>query len=109
MSELLKCPFCGGEAIIKSICNTHEPDTDDWWVSCRICRVERPSTQKGEIAHTKADAIAAWNRRAQPTMPSEVREAIRRVLHTYYIRHGPNDTHEAVRAWLDAHAQEGTK
>jgi Lar family restriction alleviation protein len=70
MSDNLKpCPFCGGEAVVKCICDAGRPDTDDWWVSCSGCRVERPSTRKSEIVHSRDEAIAAWNRRAGSWQP----------------------------------------
>jgi Lar family restriction alleviation protein len=67
--ELLPCPFCGGEAILKCICNVSAHATDDWWVSCKNCRVERPSTKKTEIAGSREQAIASWNRRAGTWQP----------------------------------------
>jgi len=58
------CPFCGGAAVIKCITDTYRPDTYDWWVSCVVCTVERPSTKLSERAHRRDEAIGAWNQRA---------------------------------------------
>lgn len=59
-NELLPCPFCGGEAEI-----VHTPKVipyEPWWIRCSLCEVTTPK-YKSETA--KADAIAAWNRRAE--------------------------------------------
>lgn len=58
--ELLPCPFCGGEAEI-----VHTPKVipyEPWWIRCSFCEATTPK-YKSETA--KADAIAAWNRRAE--------------------------------------------
>ena len=58
--KLLPCPFCGGEADIEEISGnpfTNEPYT--WAVGCKDCNI-------GWYKETKEDAIAAWNRRAEP-------------------------------------------
>lgn len=68
-TELLPCPFCGGQAILKCITDVSAPAADDWWVSCIGCRVERPSTRKSEIVHSRDEAIAAWNRRSGSWQP----------------------------------------
>lgn len=53
-SELLPCPFCGGEA------RTHYVKGYELWeVSCGQCGVELSSYL------SEADAINAWNRRAE--------------------------------------------
>lgn len=81
--ELMPCPFCGGEANIKSISYEGDPTRSDWWVSCQVCRVERPSTKKSEIVHSREEAIAAWNRRAAPvgaSVPKRVDKTIREAL-----------------------------
>jgi Lar family restriction alleviation protein len=60
MSELKKCPFCGGEADIEEIPGspfTDEPYT--WGVGCKECNI-------GWYEETKEESIAKWNRRAQP-------------------------------------------
>ena len=52
MEELRKCPFCGGEARVKSSLLNH-------WVICLKCGAET------EIKLCKKEAIAAWNRRVE--------------------------------------------
>ena len=66
MKELKPCPFCGGEAFSYSIApHTHElakfmPDhPGSGFVECRGCS----ASMSGD---SEAEAIAAWNRRAQP-------------------------------------------
>lgn len=54
-TELLPCPFCGGEATKMSY------GTEDdlfWWVECRECNATIDNRA------TSAEAIAAWNTRA---------------------------------------------
>ena len=61
MTELLQCPFCGGEAEIHP--------SDDWDVNltgatyfawCDKCET------RGDYYNTEAEAIKAWNTRAEP-------------------------------------------
>jgi len=56
MEELRKCPFCGGEA--EARCSVaYAGYVYDGYVECLECGSRTP------IYYTKADAIAAWNRR----------------------------------------------
>lgn len=57
MSELklLPCPFCGGEATIDNAGGKYQA-----W--CKYCCC----IHMGEFYNTEAEAITAWNRRAQP-------------------------------------------
>jgi len=55
--KIEKCPFCGGEADIEEIPGS--PFTNEtymWAVGCKDCNI-------GWYEETKAEAIAAWNRR----------------------------------------------
>lgn len=52
MEELIKCPFCGGEAEINGSNGTY-------WIDCNKCRAETG------LSNTEAEAIAAWNRRVE--------------------------------------------
>lgn len=56
MSELLFCPFCGGEAEIL----TAESMNGGYLfgIMCNDCR------SRGDVYDTEAEAIAAWNSRA---------------------------------------------
>lgn len=77
--ELLPCPFCGGEAIVK-----HIDSRDDWWVWCRGCNIQRPSVKN--IVHTRDEAIASWNRRTF-AMPEEIRADVWHLISTVSIVH----------------------
>jgi len=58
--KLLPCPFCGGEADIEEISgNPFTNESYTWAVGCKDCNI-------GWYKETKEDAIAAWNRRAEP-------------------------------------------
>lgn len=69
MSDLLHCPFCGGQAEIHS---THDIDTgeiDGWFVWCNNSTCEcAPETNDH---FTEAEAITAWNARAERTCRME--------------------------------------
>ena len=52
MEELLRCPFCGGEARVIGA-------GESYWVRCSGCGAEIA------ICDSKPEAIAAWNRRTQ--------------------------------------------
>lgn len=51
MTDLLPCPFCGGEA------NTVLKGSDDWHIECHDC------ASRSGIYGIKESAIAAWNTR----------------------------------------------
>lgn len=56
-TELLPCPFCGGEAEIESV-EWLEPEVNLHSAKCKRCGAE------SAVRETKAEAIAAWNMRA---------------------------------------------
>ena len=72
-SELKPCPFCGGKASSEGHIRYGRPLDDAWWadgskiteafyVNCMSCgAVSRSGIVNGY--QTKAEAIAAWNRR----------------------------------------------
>ena len=55
MSEIKRCPFCGGEAKID--CYLYFDEFDDWFIRCTSCFC-RTRTFK-----TKKSAILTWNNR----------------------------------------------
>ena len=72
MEELKKCPFCGGEANIK----TKNKREVGWtiWCECNHCHAKAPgycpSMQNADkalnsIEVCKTNAIEAWNRRVE--------------------------------------------
>jgi hypothetical protein len=72
MRELLPCPFCGAPAF------AHENDwcePPEWGVYC--------SDTKCRAATSKAEAIAAWNRRAAITNNPDAVERVARALCTF--------------------------
>jgi Lar family restriction alleviation protein len=65
MTELKPCPFCGGTPALQS----WTPDDGDdhaHWIECQSCKIEQMA-----LFDTPAEAIAAWNRRAAPEVPSD--------------------------------------
>lgn len=65
---LLPCPHCGpGESIVEP---WHDDVAKRWRVGCGRCGC---STGISPRDKTKAPAIAAWNRRAAPTLPADVK------------------------------------
>lgn len=61
--ELLPCPFCGGDEFL-ILSNTLIGEHSFWGVECG-CHVFGPT------ATLRAEAIAAWNTRAQETLSPE--------------------------------------
>ena len=57
MSELLLCPFCGGEAETLTAESMHGGYL--FGIMCSDCR------SRGDVYDTEAEAIAAWNSRAE--------------------------------------------
>ena len=58
-TELLPCPFCGGEADIMIVPGFFEQglSSDGWFVTCKKCKVH----QKPHVSDH--DAMDAWNQR----------------------------------------------
>lgn len=65
MSELLPCPFCGGEARIFHFSSAIR---DEVWRA--VC--DKPFCAQGPDGYTEAEAIAAWNTRAERTCKWEL-------------------------------------
>lgn len=68
MTDLKSCPFCGSEAKIT--------DTEPYAVECANegCQIDGP------CHGNKAEAIAAWNRRASPAPSSDLVERLRNAM-----------------------------
>ena len=60
MTELRKCPFCGGEATASEIQDTWQNDTRHWYILCDECSCCLGGY--GEFT-TEEEAIEAWNKR----------------------------------------------
>lgn len=61
MTELLPCPFCGGEADLIDISDEYE---GEYWVAHQCANGTSVETNSYD---TEAEAIAAWNSRAERT------------------------------------------
>jgi len=97
MSDLLPCPFCGGEAELVDF------DLDSCFVECRKCRASQPVLWPKSTS--RQDAIAAWNRRAD-AIPPDVREAIRKLadygMPLGATNHDWKRWRDIALTWLDA-------
>lgn len=65
MSELKPCPFCGGEAEMLTAESMHGGNL--YGVMCDYC------AGRADVYDTEAEAIAAWNSRAERTCRIEGR------------------------------------
>lgn len=66
-SELKPCPFCGGEALIRvDLCRVASGSDHIYIVGCRGFEC-RGSAVTGPLYETKAEAVEAWNTRAERT------------------------------------------
>jgi hypothetical protein len=81
--KLLPCPFCGGEAsdagyvFYRKPCEDiawedGSPITEAFFCNCPACGISNMASNIGY--RTKAQAIAAWNRRDLPALIARVRE-----------------------------------
>lgn len=77
MVKLKPCPFCGGEAAVRDI---KEPSANGW-VGCQRCRCFMDFVNNG-----KPQAIAAWNRRAQPEITGETSDGYHTFNELYHHR-----------------------
>lgn len=58
MDDLKPCPFCGGDEVSASYCTDTEGNISGRFVECEVCAANGPITK------VEAEAIAAWNCRA---------------------------------------------
>jgi Lar family restriction alleviation protein len=63
--QLKPCPFCGGNPTVDAQFGR------EWWVECDDC-----AATTGGMEATKAEAIAAWNRRAVSLVAEAPREPV---------------------------------
>lgn len=69
MSELLPCPFCGGEAEVQHQTRELYGDVVDWYGV--YCKKQFCGYVSGQS--TEAEAVAAWNTRAERTCQADYR------------------------------------
>ena len=73
MTELLPCPFCGGEAETHATYDIETDAVDGWFAWCNNDGCEcNPETRE---YITEAEAIAAWNTRYHSTFEETVIKA----------------------------------
>jgi len=95
-TQLLPCPFCGGDA------QTDFIEGESYLIECYACRAETG------IKDSEEDAIAAWNRRATEPSPSTapvedhvVREVVNRLRDTALEFHAHGSLRERLARQLD--------
>lgn len=101
-TELLPCPFCGGEAkVIQADHPSYTPHSEGWYVICK-CGATLGYRGTDELYMTYGDfasklgAIAAWNTRA--THVTLTAEQVRKVL-LYHLPHREYYSVEQTDAW----------
>lgn len=112
MSELLSCPFCGGEAALHPTYDMDTGGVDGWFAWCDNDTCEcKPET--GQF-FTEAEATAAWNSRAPieydgwfylPKPKEGIVDygepEITRTENGYKVRQIADVVDEAARRWSD--------
>lgn len=93
MSELLPCPFCGGEAEML----TAESMNGGYLfgIMCNDCR------SRGDVYDTEAEAIAAWNSRAERTCECIAEYAKSPIDGKTIVLHRCSSCHELMRPHMN--------
>lgn len=94
--KLRPCPFCGGEAEISHVRDICRDPQDWYWGKCHSCHIS------GSHYPTEAEAIAAWNTRAERTCHAELNESRTAVVCSEC---GSSDL---LRGWEEMHDWERT-
>ncbi len=74
-TELLPCPFCGGEASKRLFYK------GKYRVHCNVC-----DAHSGDVCDIEAEAIAAWNQRHAETCEPPYDELLRCLENDWHIR-----------------------
>ena len=67
-SDVKPCPFCGGLPKKRCLCGQSA------WIECSECGVSTLTMRCATIEQAKAEAISAWNRRADDVTEEAVPE-----------------------------------
>jgi Lar family restriction alleviation protein len=88
-AELLPCPFCGGTPTEAERADLHTSTGHIYFIACMCGGYSATAHQFGE---TRAEAIAAWNRRAPVTddQPTELSTRIRKYAEQSWKFHTAN-------------------
>lgn len=87
--KLLPCPFCGGDAKLKTARKSDgQISYDSIYVACLNCRSTGLSytTYYNVSSNPEEEAIAAWNRRAEPEITGETSDGYHTFNELYHHR-----------------------
>ena len=97
VSELLPCPFCGGQAYYTQSVNGSQMH----YIGCSSCGIAFKAQETGGPGFVKLtkDIVAAWNKRAAPELLSALENII-----TYVDLDDACYSEEETRLFLAGHA-----